>query len=119
LTPGGLPFRRALLHVVDEEADVVDDRSLRAALALLVAEDEADVEARERDQRLPAGHVQLSAHRDEQLFIRFNVFRRDVPVPHRGTGGVVRRELRRCRRRAHQQRKEDRCSVRLQADVYG
>jgi len=101
-----LPLGDTLLDVVDDEADVVHDRSNAAALTLLVAEDQADIETRERDQRLAARHVQLAAHRHKQFLVRLHILRGDVPVTHGHAGLVDRGRLR--RRGACDERRRDR-----------
>ena len=89
-----LPLRDPLLDVVDDEADVVHHRSHGAALALLGPKDQIDVEAREHDQRIAAGHEQLAAHGQKELLVRFDVLRGDVPVTHGHADLVERGRLR-------------------------
>ena len=101
----GLPLRDTLLDVVDDEADVVDHRTLGAAIALLGPENQIDVEPREHDQRVSAGHEQLAAHGKKELLVRFDILRHDVPVTH-GHPDLVERGWLRTRRACGQCRGE-------------
>src|SRR5258706_439747 len=83
-----------LLHVVDDEADVIDDRTHGAALALLLAEVEVDVDAREHHQGIATDVEHLGAHGEEELLVGIDVIGDDVPVPHGYAGRVERRRLR-------------------------
>jgi hypothetical protein len=94
LNTGGLPLGDPLLDVVDDEADMVHHRSLGAAVALLVVEDQVDVDTREHHQRVPAGHEQLAAHGQEESLVRVHVLRNDVPMTHGHAGLVERGRLR-------------------------
>src|SRR6185436_20145070 len=71
-----------------------------------VAEDQADVQAREPDQRLSARVVELAAHGEEELLLRLDVLGGDVPVAHREAGVVVGRQL--CDRGGGGQRRGER-----------
>ena len=92
-TPGGLPLGDLLLDIVDDEADVIDDRT-HAALALLLAEVEVDVDAREHHQGIATDVEHLGAHGEEELLVGIDVIGGDVPVPHGYAGRVERRRLR-------------------------
>src|SRR5258705_12220456 len=67
----GFPLRDPLLDVVDDEADMVHHRTLGAAISFLAGpEGQIYVDPREHDQRISAGHEQLTAHGEKKFFVR-------------------------------------------------
>ena len=64
----GLPLRRLLLNVVDDEADMVDHRSDYAALSRFLPQVQIDPDAREPDTRR-CRRDRRAAHRDEDLLV--------------------------------------------------
>ena len=82
------------LHVVDDEADMVDHRTLGAAVASLGPKGQIDIDAGNIMSGAPPGIEQFAAHAEENLLVRFRVFRSDVPMAHGQTELVERRRLR-------------------------
>src|SRR5262245_39522870 len=77
-----LPLGDPLLDIVDDEADMVHHRALSTTLSFLGPEVQIDVDPGKHDQRVSTGHEQFAAHGKKQFFIRFHIFRNDVPVTH-------------------------------------
>ncbi len=75
------PLRDLLLHVVDDEADVIHHRALAAAVPGRIPERQVDAHAREQ-QRLRIARDRLPAHSDEDFLVGLRVFRREVPMTH-------------------------------------
>ena len=76
-----LPLRDPLLHVVDDEADVVHHRALAAAIPGRIPERQVDAHAREQ-QGLRITRDRLPAHSDKDFLVGFRIFRREVPMAH-------------------------------------
>jgi hypothetical protein len=81
-TPLSLPLGHLLLHVIDDETDVVDHRALRAPGPRRISERQIDQNAGEPDGLGVAALDQFAAHAEKNLLVGFRVLRGEVPVAH-------------------------------------
>src|SRR5690349_20986094 len=82
-----------LFRSVDDEANMIDNGPFGAALSLSIPEVQVDIEPWKHDHRVSGRHEQFPTHGEKQLFVRFNIFRGDVPVTHRDTALIEFRRL--------------------------